>query len=381
MNIKRAALYIRVSTEDQAMHGLSLASEKTALLEYAKEHDMKVVVIFEAEGISARKTYQKCPACCRLLDAISAGNIDVILFIKLDRWFRNIAEYYKVQELLDRHKVDWIATEERYDTTTANGRLSLNIRLSIAQDEADRTSERIKFVFKDKVNRGEVIGYLFPLGYRKGGKPLVIDPEKAEIVRDLFTYYENICSVRGVMYYADERYGLSYPPCGLWLLLSNRTYLGEFRGNPHFCEPIISVEQFTRVQKLLESREIRRSPSGRIYLFSGMMRCPVCGKMMVCQYSNVGKCVYYKCPDAYNRKGYTNRKLIRETYLQKLTTQLEEAGKVIDIRPNYAELKQHITAFLSIYDEMNPEEKKHFYNRVIDHISLDTDLKPAVVFR
>ena len=178
MNIKRAALYIRVSTEDQAMHGLSLASEKTALLEYAKEHDMKVVVIFEAEGISARKTYQKCPACCRLLDAISAGNIDVILFIKLDRWFRNIAEYYKVQELLDRHKVDWIATEERYDTTTANGRLSLNIRLSIAQDEADRTSERIKFVFKDKVNRGEAIGYLFPLGYRKEGKSLQLTQKK-----------------------------------------------------------------------------------------------------------------------------------------------------------------------------------------------------------
>ncbi|MBS6546206.1 MAG: recombinase zinc beta ribbon domain-containing protein [Butyricicoccus pullicaecorum] len=201
------------------------------------------------------------------------------------------------------------------------------------------------------------------------------------IVHDLFNYYENVRSVRGVMYYADERYGLSYTPCGLRLLLSNRTYLGEFRGNPHFCEPIISVEQFTRVQKLLESREIRRSPSGHIYLFSGMMRCPVCGKMMVCQYSNVGKCVYYKCPDAYNRKGYTNRKLIRETRLKKFTTQLEEASKVIDIRPNYAELKQHITAFLSIYDEMNPEEKKHFYNRVIDHISLDTDLKPAVVFR
>ena len=49
---------------------------------------------------------------CRLLDAVSAGDVDVILFIKLDRWFRNIAEYYKVQEILDRHKVDWIATEE-----------------------------------------------------------------------------------------------------------------------------------------------------------------------------------------------------------------------------------------------------------------------------
>ena len=79
-----------------------------------------------------------------------AGKIDIVVFTKLDRWFRNIAEYYKVQEVLETHNVNWKTIHEDYDTSTASGRLKINIMLSVAQDEADRTSERIKAVFDSK---------------------------------------------------------------------------------------------------------------------------------------------------------------------------------------------------------------------------------------
>ena len=142
-DLKRAALYARVSTEEQAMHGVSLDAQKERLLSYAKENNLTVVDLYVDEGISARKRYTRRPEFLRMLEDVKQKKIDGVLFIKLDRWFRNIADYYEVQAILDKYRVQWIATEEDYDTTTANGRLALNIKLAIAQDESDRTSERI----------------------------------------------------------------------------------------------------------------------------------------------------------------------------------------------------------------------------------------------
>ena len=89
----RAALYIRVSTEEQAKHGLSLPEQRNALLKYAEINGMDVAGVYEDAGISARKPYKKRPALLRLLEDCSSGKIDVILFVKLDRWFRNVSGY------------------------------------------------------------------------------------------------------------------------------------------------------------------------------------------------------------------------------------------------------------------------------------------------
>ena len=100
--IKRVALYIRVSTEEQARHGLSLEEQRKSLEAYAAQHKFAIVGVYEDAGISARKPYKKRPALLRLLDDCKAGKIDVILFIKLDRWFRNVGNYYAVQDILDQ---------------------------------------------------------------------------------------------------------------------------------------------------------------------------------------------------------------------------------------------------------------------------------------
>ena len=177
--MKRAALYIRVSTEEQARHGLSLEDQKNNLTQFSKSHGMKIAGIYEDAGISARKPYKKRPALLRLLEDCKAGKIDLILFIKLDRWFRNVGNYYAVQEILDQYNVSWQATQEDYETTTASGRLKVNIMLSVAQDEADRTSERIKFVFEGKRARLEPLTGNIPFGYKIEGKAFKKDESKA----------------------------------------------------------------------------------------------------------------------------------------------------------------------------------------------------------
>lgn len=133
--ILRVALYPRVSTEEQATHGYSLELQEEALVRYANDHGYKIVGIYRDEGNSARKPVMKRKVMLQLLEDVKAGKIDRILFLKLDRWFRNVREYHIVQEILEAHNVTWQATMEEYDTVTANGRLRVNIMLSVAENE------------------------------------------------------------------------------------------------------------------------------------------------------------------------------------------------------------------------------------------------------
>ena len=134
---KKAALYIRVSSETQVREGDSLGAQEESLRKFANAHHMQIVGVYADEGKTARKELHKRAAMKTLLSDLGQKGIEVILFIKMDRWSRNIKDYYKVQDVLDAHHVEWSCTEEDYDTKTTNGRLNLNIRLSVAQNESD----------------------------------------------------------------------------------------------------------------------------------------------------------------------------------------------------------------------------------------------------
>ena len=96
--ILRAALYERVSTDEQAMHGYSIEAQIDNLTEYCKKNEYKIVDHYTDEGISGAKPPLRRPALKRLLEDVNAGKIDIILFTKLDRWFRSVQEYFKVQD-------------------------------------------------------------------------------------------------------------------------------------------------------------------------------------------------------------------------------------------------------------------------------------------
>ena len=294
--IQRAALYIRVSTEEQAMHGLSLSAQRETLTHYVQENHLRLVGIYADEGITARKKYRNRTQFMRMLKDVQDDKIDLILFIKLDRWFRNIADYYEVQKILDNHNVRWIATEEDYDTTTANGRLHLNIKLSIAQDESDRTSERIKFVFDSKVKRGEVISGKVPLGYRIEEKHLCLDDKTAPIVQDIFDQYLILRSMRSLRQYIMEQYGLIYCCSGIRALLSNERYIGRAHEQDDFCPPLIDARIFFQAQRIMAERAQRNSKlkPDWVYLFTGLVYCAECGNRLSAH--TVGqKYIYYRC--------------------------------------------------------------------------------------
>ena len=282
----RCAIYIRVSTFEQSVHGKSLQAQKEFLERYATEHGMIVVGVYADEGKTARKELKKRKAIHALINDVKQDKIDVILFWRLDRWFRNLSDFYKVQDILDEHGVRWIsASEPGINMETRDGRLQLNVVLSIGQNEVDTTSERIKFVNEASIRQKKLIfgDANMPLGYKSGiadGKKCMIkDPDTEHMVEDFFLYFKKHQSKQGAIRYMQSTYGINFSYSMLRTMLSSEFYKGTYRGFP-YCPAYLTESEWNDIQ-VISNRNIKRTPSGRVYLFSSLMHFPVCGQKLV----------------------------------------------------------------------------------------------------
>lgn len=337
IKLKRVFLYIRVSTEEQAIHGLSIEAQTAALEEWARSNRHKVVGVYIDAGISARKPASKRPELQRLLDDVRAGAGELIVFTKLDRWFRNIAEYYKVQEVLEKNHVDWKTIHEDYDTTTASGRLKINIMLSVAQDEADRTSERIKAINEMKRQKREPLtGDCMP-GYKIEGKKYVKDPQLEAAVTGFFQTYLSRGSISAAIDEA-ERLGLKLQYQRAHKMLDSTAYYGRYFDADGMTPPYITKEQFETIQTM-RRRIVRKSPKNRVYIFSGLIVCGECGKRMGGRVNTNQESYYYNChahyirsADCSNRTNLVQRKI--ETFLlETIREKMEQQKTELEARP------------------------------------------------
>lgn len=312
----RVALYIRVSTEDQARHGVSVEAQTAALRAWATQENMQVVGEYIDAGLSARKPASKRPELQRLLADVKAGKVQLIAFTKLDRWFRNIAEYYKVQEILEAHNTSWRAIHEDYETVTASGRLKVNIMLAVNQDEADRDSERIRAVFDRKKELGEVISGSVPLGYKIENKKYAIDEATADMARDMFSVFMETRSAYATQRYMLKTYGYKRDVTTVKRMLESPMYKGEKYGQKDYCPALITPAQHDAVVEILSERAARNSskPAGRIYIFKGLVRCAEC------RHIHTGVCGkghhYYRCAERVFVGTCQNKKLMREDKIE-----------------------------------------------------------------
>ncbi|KHM51626.1 Site-specific DNA recombinase [Anaerovibrio lipolyticus DSM 3074] len=305
--MKKAALYIRVSTDEQAKHGFSLGEQRHDLEQYAAAHHYAVVDVYADEGNTARKAISKRKELQRLLDDVRAGHIDVILLKCLDRWFRNVRDYYKVQEVLDEYGVEWECTQEDYNTTTTNGRLMLNLKLSIAQNESDQTSDRIKYINEGKKRRKEECTGKHPFAYKSVNKKLVIIEEERPIVEFAFAQLLAGSSTHSIATKIWQEFHFAIDARRIWRIVRNPTYKGERYGIPDFCPAIIPPEEFDKVQKIL-SRNNQPSRTGLVYLFNGKIICPSCGSILVVNCGRSKKTGKYSRPIYLCGKKYTTGK-------------------------------------------------------------------------
>lgn len=295
----RVVAYVRVSTEEQKLHGLSVDAQTAALEDWAKKNDMKIVQFYNDAGFSARKPYHKRPAMVRLLEDVQAKKIDLIIFTKLDRWFRSLPDYFKVQEILEKYHVNWRTIHEDYDTSTASGRLKINIMLSVAQDEADRTSERIKAVFEVKRQKKEPLTGDCPTGYKLDGKKMIKDPEKEQGVSAFFKkYLESGCISDAMKCALDHGVRIYYQLAHK--MLSHPAYYGYYFGVDGMTPPYITKEEFDKIQSM-RRRVVRKTTKNRVYIFSGMVFCGECGGRMGGRVNTNQASFFYNCTSHYMR--------------------------------------------------------------------------------
>lgn len=282
--VEEVALYVRVSTEEQALNGDSLRTQREELTKYALNNGFHIFGIYEDDGYSA--TNLKRPALEKLLQDVQQNKINRILITKLDRLSRGVRNYYKILDILDDHEVYWQTIFEKYDSSTANGRLHINIMLSVAENESAQTGERIRSVFKTKIKNKELISGKIPVGLKRQEKKLVIDEDKKQIVIEAFNIHKETTSV----YQTFQSLNLKYPELNLnymrvYRLLTNKLYIGikETRyGNiEDFCPAIIDRTAFENTQRLLKKNARKKSANNSGgYIFQGLLRCAECGYIL-----------------------------------------------------------------------------------------------------
>lgn len=283
-NVKKTeevALYVRVSTEEQAINGDSLRTQREELTRYALANGFHIYGIYEDDGFSA--TNLKRPALQRLLKDVEQNKIHRILITKLDRLSRGVRNYYKILDVLDEKGVFWQTVFEKYDSSTANGRLHINIMLSVAENESAQTSERIRSVFKTKTENKELISGKIPIGLKRKDKKLVIDKDKKQVILDAFQFYKETTSA----YQTFQKLDLKYPELQLnymrvYRILTNKLYIGIketiYGEIKEFCPSIIDDTTFENTQRLLKKNARKKSSNNSDgYMFQGLLKCSECG--------------------------------------------------------------------------------------------------------
>lgn len=326
-----AAGYIRVSSAEQALKGLSIETQMADIKSYCEQHGMKLVDLYIDRGITARKSLHKRTDFMRMMGDVEAGKIKHIIVLRLDRFFRNIYDYHRMMnEYLTPNGCDWSAVKEQYSTASTNGRLMINLRLSIAEQECDTDSDRIKDVQKHRVAEGYIIsGGGVTLGMKVENKRMIKDESTNHIAKEIFDYFELHNSVRGTMFYINNKHNLHLSYVTVRRILSNPFYAGRYRDNLTFCEPTIEPTRFDRIQKMLK-KNIKDRSKPQVYIFSGLLRCSHCGKTIAGNCSVKGGKVYkyYRCSSRVRDRSCDNVDNCNEKIIEDyLISNIEELCK------------------------------------------------------
>jgi len=299
--VKRAALYIRVSTEEQAKEGFSIAAQREKLTWYASSQDWLIVDHYIDDGYSAKDLDR--PALQRMLYDVRLGKIDIVLVYRLDRLTRSVLDLYQLLEEWERVQVSFRSCTEVYDTTTAIGRLFITLVAALAQWERENLAERVKLGMEQMAQEEKRPGGPPPYGYRLQRGSLQLNPQEAHVVRTIFSLHEAGKSLSDIARELNDRKlpsrtGARWSSATLSHMLQNHVYYGALRWN--YAEggqkknspdawiiregthpPIIDKETFLAAQRLLGARRHQHARAlASDFLFSGKLICAHCGALM-----------------------------------------------------------------------------------------------------
>jgi DNA invertase Pin-like site-specific DNA recombinase len=173
----RAIGYVRVSTEKQADHGVSLEAQNEKIRAMAVVQGADLADVIVDAGESAKSLDR--PGMQRLLALVDARAVDTVIIAKLDRLTRSVKDLAELLERFSRRGVSLVSVAESLDTATAAGRLVLNIMVSVSQWEREAIGERTRDAMRHKRACGQRVGTI-PFGYRMAPDGHSLETDSAE---------------------------------------------------------------------------------------------------------------------------------------------------------------------------------------------------------
>lgn len=250
VNKPLAAIYIRVSTEEQALHGFSLAGQEDTLKNYCSALGYELLKVYRDEGKSA-KDIKNRPAMNELLKDAESKKFSAIFIYKLDRFSRSLKDLILTIEKLKEWGIDFISLQDRVETASASGKLMFHIISAFAEFERNIIGERTIFGMERKSKEGGAITKA-PFGYKMIEKALKVDLEKAIQLKQI---YEDFLNMSISLNKLAIKNNLSVN--GLKKILKNRAYLGEVKfagkNTKGIHEPILTEELFDKVQEKMRN--------------------------------------------------------------------------------------------------------------------------------
>ena len=309
---KVAGLYIRVSTEDQAREGFSLPEQEKRLRAMCEYKGYEIYKLYKDAGISAKDMNR--PAFEELLQDIREKKCNTIVVLKLDRLTRSVYDMEFIMKFLEENDAYLDCANEEINTTNSSGKMVARLLTTVSQNEIERTSERTKFGLAGAIKEGHIPGKN-PLGYKRDGKKLVIDPLTKDIVKRIYDLYFEGKSYSNIatIFNQEEVLGkTNWRDTGILRIISNEIYKGDFVSGKIFnkpvyyenvVEPIISKELWEncQVQKKKNQKSYMRTQT---YIFLQKLKCPKCGRILAGGASHKLKSdkwyFYYRCEDCKN---------------------------------------------------------------------------------
>jgi len=256
----RVAIYIRVSTLDQAREGYSLDAQEKTLKKWCDDKKYVVYDLYADRGISGKDIDHR-PEMARLLRDAKQKQFDIVVFWALSRFTRSVSDLYSTMEKFREWGIEMLSYTEPFDTSTPMGRAMAGIIGTFSQLERELTGERVRAAMAERAAQGKRTCSEI-LGYDKLGKDsFEINEKEAEYVRFCFEEYlirknlsevAQLCRAKG---YKGKR-GKAPEAYSIQVILTRPQYCGY---NP-YCgkvykgdyEPIISIVTYSKVQSLLK---------------------------------------------------------------------------------------------------------------------------------
>lgn len=353
-----AALYVRVSTDEQAEQGFSLDAQKERLVAFSKSQGWDDYKLYIDDGYTGTKMER--PALKRMIRHIEEGKVHTVVVYKLDRLSRRQKDVLELlEDVFEKNDVKFKSATEPFDTSTPFGKAMLGVLAVFAQLDRDMIIERTTVGRRQKVSQGQWYGGRVPFGYEwnKDTKRLEIIPEEARIVKEIFNMFLQGHSRLAISEWAASRTNeRTIDHSTIRDMIARPIYAGNLMNagkvNTGLHEAIIDQETWDKAQLETLKRKEGATPLGE-YLLTGLLKCGVCNsnivhvKRVTRRYNKEYSYELYACKQQHVRKkdrnnsctlGYIRREKVEkfiidqiksfELYPKKITELIESKKEV-----------------------------------------------------